>query len=78
MAAPNFVELEITDTEPGFKGDTASNTYKPATLETGYTPVSYTHLDVYKRQIVESIASPTRFTCTRVHAAHRPTVWPPG
>ena len=34
---PNFVELEITDTEPGFKGDTASNTYKPATLETGYT-----------------------------------------
>ena len=37
VAAPNFVELEITDTEPGFKGDTASNTYKPATLETGYT-----------------------------------------
>ncbi|NLO84648.1 MAG: elongation factor P [Clostridiales bacterium] len=35
--APNFVELEITDTEPGFKGNTASNTYKPATLETGYT-----------------------------------------
>ena len=37
VAAPNFVALEITDTEPGFKGDTASNTYKPATLETGYT-----------------------------------------
>ena len=37
VAAPNFVELEITDTEPGFKGDTASNTYKPCTLETGYT-----------------------------------------
>ena len=34
--APNFVELEVTDTEPGFKGDTASNTYKPAKLETGY------------------------------------------
>ena len=34
---PLFVELEITDTEPGFKGDTASNTYKPATLETGYS-----------------------------------------
>ena len=29
VAAPNFVELEITDTEPGFKGDTASNTYSP-------------------------------------------------
>ena len=37
VSAPNFVELEVTDTEPGFKGDTASNTYKPATLETGFT-----------------------------------------
>ena len=36
VEAPNFVVLEVTDTEPGFKGDTASNTYKPATLETGY------------------------------------------
>jgi len=35
--APNFVTLEVTSTEPGFKGDTASNTYKPATLETGVT-----------------------------------------
>ena len=34
---PMFVELEVTETEPGFKGDTASNTYKPATVETGYT-----------------------------------------
>jgi elongation factor P len=31
------VELEVTATEPGFKGDTASNTTKPATVETGYT-----------------------------------------
>ena len=30
-----FVELEVTHTEPGFKGDTATNTTKPATLETG-------------------------------------------
>ena len=37
VAAPNFVEMEVTDTEPGFKGDTASNTYKPATIETGFT-----------------------------------------
>ncbi|MDR3050805.1 MAG: elongation factor P [Oscillospiraceae bacterium] len=35
VEAPNFVVLEVTETEPGFKGDTASNTYKPATLETG-------------------------------------------
>ena len=32
---PMFVELEVTDTEPGFKGDTATGTNKPATLETG-------------------------------------------
>ena len=37
VEAPNFVTLEITDTEPGFKGDTANNTYKPATMETGLT-----------------------------------------
>lgn len=32
---PNFVELEITDTDPGVKGDTASGGVKPATLSTG-------------------------------------------
>ena len=32
---PTFVELQITQTDPGFKGDTATNATKPATLETG-------------------------------------------
>jgi len=32
---PNFVELEVTQTDPGFKGDTATGANKPATLETG-------------------------------------------
>ena len=32
---PNFVDLMVTKTDPGFKGDTATNTTKPATLETG-------------------------------------------
>ncbi len=32
---PFFVVLRVTDTDPGFKGDTATNTLKPATLETG-------------------------------------------
>ena len=32
---PMFVELEITDTEPGFKGDTATGATKPAIVETG-------------------------------------------
>ena len=32
---PVFLELQVTKTDPGFKGDTATNTLKPATLETG-------------------------------------------
>ena len=31
----NTVELKVTQTDPGFKGNTVSNTFKPATLETG-------------------------------------------
>jgi elongation factor P len=34
---PPFVELEVTYAEPGVKGDTATNTLKPATVETGAT-----------------------------------------
>ena len=32
---PNFIEAEVTYTEPGIKGDTATNTMKPATIDTG-------------------------------------------
>ena len=32
---PTFVELQVTKTDPGFKGDTATNATKPATVETG-------------------------------------------
>ena len=32
---PNFVDLEVTKTDPGFKGDTATNVTKPAIVETG-------------------------------------------
>ena len=32
---PNFMELEVIKTEPGVRGDTATNVTKPATLETG-------------------------------------------
>ena len=35
VEAPNFVVLEIVETEPGVKGNTATNTLKPAKLETG-------------------------------------------
>ncbi len=36
VEAPNFVELTITECEPGVRGDTATGTTKPATLETGF------------------------------------------
>ena len=42
VEAPLFVELEVTETEPGFKGDTAIGATKPATVETGavvYVPL---------------------------------------
>ena len=35
VEAPNFVNLKITETEPGVKGNTATNVTKPATVETG-------------------------------------------
>lgn len=35
VTPPNFVELEVIETEPGFKGDTSSNTTKPAKFATG-------------------------------------------
>ncbi|NLZ47357.1 MAG: elongation factor P [Clostridiales bacterium] len=37
VEAPNFVELQVVETEPGFKGNTATNTLKPAKVETGAT-----------------------------------------
>lgn len=37
VEAPNFVELVVSHTEPGAKGNTTSNVMKPATLETGAT-----------------------------------------
>ena len=48
---PLFVELEITDTEPGFKGDTATGATKPATVETGaivYVPLFIEQGEVIK------------------------------
>lgn len=37
VSPANFVELEVTETEPGLKGDTTSGATKPATVETGFT-----------------------------------------
>lgn len=37
VEAPNFVDLIVTETEPGVKGDTATNVTKDATVETGTT-----------------------------------------
>ena len=35
LECPNFMDLVVSDTEPGFAGNTATNVTKPATLETG-------------------------------------------
>ena len=51
IEAPLFVELEITETEPGFAGNTAQGATKPATVETGavvYVPLFVNQGDVIK------------------------------
>ena len=48
---PLFVELEITDTEPGFKGDTATGATKPATVETG--AVVYVPLFIEQGEVIK-------------------------
>ena len=62
LSRPNFVELEVTDTEPGFKGDTATNATKPATLETGYHP-QRAAVHQHRRQ------DPHRYPHRRIHGA---------
>ncbi len=51
---PIFVELAITETEPGVKGDTASKVTKPATLETGIVIAVPIFLDVGDRVKVDT------------------------
>ncbi len=51
---PNTVELEVTETEPGIKGDTASGGSKPATLETGLTVQVPFFIKVGDRLIVDT------------------------
>jgi len=51
---PNFIEVEILETEPGFKGDTVSGGGKPATLKTGATLNVPFHLEPGDRIIVDT------------------------
>lgn len=43
---PNFVELEVVETDPGFKGDTVSGSTKPAKLETGASVQVPFHIEI--------------------------------
>lgn len=60
---PLFVELEITDTEPGFKGDTATGATKPAVVETGatvYVPLFVNQGLICRRSVWWLSLMPTR------------------
>ena len=48
VEAPNFVNLKVIETEPGVKGNTATNVTKPATVETGATVQVPIFIDVDK------------------------------
>ncbi|CCX37511.1 elongation factor P [Clostridium sp. CAG:1013] len=66
---PNFVELEVTKTEPGVKGDTATNTLKPATLVTRASSLTTSSSS---RRTWTARCSPTRTTSS---AWSPPTLW---
>jgi hypothetical protein len=51
---PNFVELTITECEPGVKGDTATAGTKPATLETG----AQVKVPFFKMKAIKSVSIP--------------------
>lgn len=51
---PNTVELEVTETEPGIRGDTATGGSKPATVETGYTLQVPFFVNVGDRLIIDT------------------------
>ena len=58
VTLPNFVQLRVTHSEPGVKGDTANNVTKPATLETGATiavPIFINEGDLLKIDTREGI-----------------------
>ena len=55
---PQFLQAEVTYTEPGVKGDTATNTMKPATIDTGAevkVPLFINTGDMIKVDIQKSI-----------------------
>ena len=69
---PLFVELEITETEPGFKGDTATGATKPAVVETGatvYVPLFVNQGDVIKIDTITAKAVSLRTTKSHARGA---------
>ena len=57
VEAPNFVDLVVTKTDPGFAGNTATNALKPATLETGAevkVPLFINEGDIYSKKLLFS------------------------
>jgi len=51
---PNFVELVVTDTEPGFKGDTATGATKAATVETGATVMVPLFIEIGTKLMIDT------------------------
>ncbi len=51
---PNFVELVVTETEPGYKGDTATGATKPATVETGASVLVPLFIDVGTKLMIDT------------------------
>ncbi len=54
LELPKSVELQVVETDPGFKGDTVSGSGKPATLETGLTVAVPMFVNVGERVVVDT------------------------
>ncbi len=54
LGLPKSVELQVVETDPGFKGDTVSGGGKPATLETGLTVTVPMFINVGERVVVDT------------------------
>ncbi len=54
LSLPKSVELQVVETDPGFKGDTVSGGGKPATLETGFTVTVPMFINVGERVVVDT------------------------
>ena len=75
LECPNFMDLEVTETEPGLAGNTATNTPKPATVETGDAPVHQHRRQDHHRHPYRRVYRPHQVSQSTNHRTERSRTW---